>query len=227
MGRPPGISQKSPVFQQALQLAAIAFSPDVRHPPVAATPVLPCHEPTPNRVSKSSRLKPPLTPTATFDGLSQSSSGRGSISCARRQRDPARLVGCKKERSGSPHKSPPQLFSDFTFAGTTGGEGEEEIAGVEPSSDVCCAPVAKSLTPAGPLKKTTSVDGTISMTPASLHASLQPARLFDSGDMMMATRLLGHPESSLKVRWPHARLRNSRSHFQCWSVYFVVIIGGA
>eukprot|EP00752_Nemacystus_decipiens_P005087 g4616.t1 len=36
--RPPGVSRKSQVFQQALQMATVAFSPDVRHPSLPAPP---------------------------------------------------------------------------------------------------------------------------------------------------------------------------------------------
>lgn len=55
------------------------------------------------------------------------------------------------------------------------------------------------MTPPAPLTMTTGVDGAITMAPASMLAALEPSRLFDSGDMIMAAGLLDHPESSLKV----------------------------
>lgn len=79
---------------------------------------------------------------------------------------------------------------------------------VKTSSSVSGAPVVRSLAPPAPSKMTTDfgVDGTISLTPASMLAALQPARVFDSGDMMMAAGLLGHPESSLKVQFGNRML---------------------
>lgn len=186
--RPPGVSRKFPVFQQALQLATIAFSPDVRHPPLPAPPARPCQGSTlQHRVYELRRLKCPRTTTVTPHGRQSPSpaTGRAYTSCTRGQRYPPRRPGREKGRSCFGITPPrPQLFGDFTFAPRGGGDGEEE---------------APCVTPPAPLTMTTGVDGAITMAPASMLAALEPSRLFDSGDMIMAAGLLDHPESSLKV----------------------------
>lgn len=195
VGRPPGISRNSPVFQRALQLATIAFSPDVRHPPLPAPPALPCRGSTSHRVFYQPRRPTPPRTTATtaaaHDQLSRPPyTRRAATSCTRARRDPPRRAAAReKGRSGLRNTPRPQLFGDFTLAQTGGGDGEEGVALGEPLA-----------APPEPLRMATAVDGTAPMAPASMLAALQPAKLFDSGDMIMAAGLLDHPESSLKVQ---------------------------
>ena len=64
----------------------------------------------------------------------------------------------------------------------------------------------ESSAPPAPLRTTATVGvvggASSTMTPASMLAALQPARVFDSGDMIMTAGLLSHPESSLRVSCP-------------------------
>lgn len=184
----------------------------------------------PRRASSSSylvrdggRLTPPPATTVAFYGQASPTRSRATTYCGRKDDRHRRsgwlgqmVVDRGKERALSVRrKARPQLFDDFTFAQTADGslehmpggqegrgeiQSETEAKSAEGSSGRCRARAISSSIARSPSLKNTRIDWTTPTPPASMHAALKPAIMFDSGDMVMAAGLLAHPESSLKVR---------------------------
>ncbi len=193
------------MFQRALQLETIAFSPDVEQQHLPAQPV---HGSESHCAHGARRPEPPTTATGAVEGLPAK---RRASTCGRNAawpgQEPARG---KRTRTHVATRAPPRLLGDFTFvpipssspsASEDRRREKKEIAascagtaptafhtrGTEPAYDPVplqhCGTPAQSVTP----------------TPSRVREALIPARQFDSGDMLMVAGLLAHPESALKV----------------------------
>lgn len=223
--RPSGINQKSILFQHALQLETIAFSPDVQLQPLRSPPMSPRRASSPSDLVRDAGRVTPPHPTAV---ASSSTRSRATTCWGRKDDDRHHRNGWlgqmivdrgKEQAPCVRRKTRPQLFDDFTFVQTAdrslehmpgGGErgrgeirAETEARSAETSPDSCRARAAFSSDTRSASLKRTRIDWTTPTTPASMHAALKPARRFDSGDMIMTAVLLAHPESSLKVRPVH------------------------
>ncbi|CAB1109001.1 unnamed protein product [Ectocarpus sp. CCAP 1310/34] len=206
--RSPGVDQRSAVFQQALQLETIAFSPDVQTPPRSTPPESPCRGLGSSRMYDASSVRP--QPATAFCHR-QSASCR-ALACRDQERIglgmsslPERGAGRQKRRTDIASKPRPRPWDELeSLARTPRVETEQEQQVRVVGGTYFATPpelhrygVVKS-TPSPPQFTTTKPDGSISVTPAPLHVASAASTLFDSGDMIMVARLLAHPECSLK-----------------------------
>ncbi|CAM9467775.1 unnamed protein product [Ectocarpus fasciculatus] len=206
--RPPGIGQRSPVFQRALQLETIAFSPDVQTPPRSTPPESPCRGSASSRTYDAGSARPQPA-TAICHG--QSTSCR-ALACGDQEREglstcgrPERGAGPRKRRTDFASKRRPRLCdASESIEHTRRDEREQEQQWSDVRGTHFAIPpelhrfeVVKS-TPSPPQCATAKADGSMSVTPAPLHVASEASTLFDSGDMIMVAGLLAHPESSLK-----------------------------
>lgn len=206
--RSPGVDQRSPVFQRALQLETIAFSPDVQTPPRSTPPESPCRGSGSSRMYDASRIRPQPA-TAICHG--QSASCR-ALACGDQERKGLgmsslleRGAGRQKRRTDIASKPRPRPWDELEPLERTRREEREQeqqvrgVGGTYLATQLYRYGVVKS-TPSQPQFTTTKPDGSMSVTPAPLHVASEASILFDSGDMIMVARLLAHPECSLKVR---------------------------
>ncbi|CAM9357249.1 unnamed protein product, partial [Ectocarpus sp. 12 AP-2014] len=202
--RSPGVGQRSAVFQQALQLETIAFSPDVQTPPHSTPPESPCRGSASSRMYDASSVRPQ---PATAICYGQSASCR-ALACGDQEREglgmsnsPERGAGRQERRTDIATKPRRRPWDELESSERTRrGEREQEqqvrgVGGTHFASELHrCGVVKSALSPS----TTTKPDGSMSVTPAPLHVASEASTLFDSGDMIMVAGLLAHPECSLK-----------------------------
>ncbi|CAN0013977.1 unnamed protein product, partial [Ectocarpus sp. 8 AP-2014] len=205
--RSPGVDQRSPVFQQALQLETIAFSPDVQTPPRSTPSESPCRG-SGSSLKYDASGERPQPATSICHG--QSASWR-ALACGDQERkglgmssSPERGAGRPKRRTdiaSKPHPRPCDELESLEHTRREEREQEQQVRDVGgtyfATPELHYYGVVKSI-PSPPHFTTTKPDGSMSVTPAPLHVASEASTLFDSGDMIMVAGLLAHPECSLK-----------------------------
>ncbi|CAM9269484.1 unnamed protein product [Ectocarpus sp. 4 AP-2014] len=204
--RSPGVGQRSTVFQQALQLKTIAFSPDVQTPPLSASPESPRRGSASSRVYGASSVRPqPAMAICHGQPVSCRALACGEIERKGlgMSRWPERGTGRPKRRTifvRKPHPRPCDELESLEHTRREEREREQQVrdvGGTHFATELHRYGVVKS-TPSPPQFTTTKPDGSMSVTPAPLHVASEGSTLFDSGDMIMVAGLLAHPECSLK-----------------------------